>query len=171
MKRPICLLVLAACAAPPCPEPPAAPIDWSDPTASTAWLRSLDGRASVTWEDGTRAAATLVDPELGKQPWPVLIDRLVGLGIVPPDWHLSPGEPLTKGMLSVLLMELLPVRPGLVSAVMPQTPRYAFRECQVAGLVVGSFHDEAVSGQDLLSALTKADILRREGSLDSIRRP
>lgn len=187
MKKTLWMLPLAltaACAwleadptpaqdAPPSPPPPpAAAIDWvQDPTAVTTWMRSLQNKPVASYEDGLRAAALLTDAELARQPWTTIKGRLMEKEIVPKEWNFLPASNLTKGQMAYLMVETLDIEGGVVLRVMPNTRRYAFRECQQNGLIVGNFSDEAVSGTDLLATLHKADLYKQEGSINSLRRP
>jgi hypothetical protein len=176
MKKLMCLplVLIAACAiAPEAPTvpPPAPPPPPKQDATATGWLRSLDGKPAATFEDGLRAAAMLVDRELVTQPWTTLKGRLMGRGLVPEDWNYLPASMLSKGQMAYFLVEALELHGGVMLNILSNTRRYAFRECQHRGFIVGDFDDEVLSGNDLLAVLFKADLYQREGTLDSIRRP
>jgi hypothetical protein len=159
-------------APPPPPPPPAAAVDWAqDPTAVTGWMRSLQGKPVVSYQDGLRAVAMLLDPELARQPWTTIKGRLMERDIVPKEWNYKPESNLDKGQLSYFLVKALGIDGGVMLRVLPTTRRYAFRECQHAGLIVGDYMSEAVTGETLLAALFKADLYQDEGTLNSLRRP
>jgi hypothetical protein len=168
-----CLGLTACASGPPAvgEAPAAAAPAQDDPTAGTTWLRSLDGKPAATFEDGLRAAAVLVDPPLVAQPWTTIKGRLMQRGIVPSDWNYLPASTLSKGQLAYFLVEALRLDGGVMLNILSNTRRYAFRECQAQGLIVGSFHEEVVTGNELLSILAKADVYQRERTLDSVRRP
>lgn len=156
---------------PPPPMPPVHTEEQEQPATATGWLRSLSEKDTATFADGLRAVAMLTDEELVTQPWTTLKGRLMERGIVPAEWNYLPASGLTKGHLSYILVEALNIEGGVMLHILPNWRRYAFRECRYVGLVVGNFHEESVSGPDLLGVLGKADIYLREGNLDSIRRP
>lgn len=158
-------------ATPPPPPPPPIEVDWQDPTAETTWMRSLEAKPVATYEDGLRAMALLIDPELAVQPWTTVKGRLMQRAIVPAEWNFLPDSSLNKGQLSYVVTQTLGIDGGIMMNVIGPTRRYAFRECQQKGLVVGNFRQEAVSGKDLLATLYKAEVYQRDGNLDSLRRP
>lgn len=174
------LLALAACgfvetapapATPPPPPPPPIEVDWQDPTAETTWMMSLESKPVATYEDGLRAVALLVDRDLASQPWTTVKGRLMQRSVVPAEWNFLPDSPLTKGQLAYVLTQALAIDGGIMMNVLGPTRRYAFRECQQNGLVVGNYQQEAVSGKDLLASLYKAEVYQTDGNLDSLRRP
>jgi hypothetical protein len=126
-----------------------------------AFLHYLATVPVVTVDEGMRGLLLL----RGEGAKPVTFNErhvaFCRLGVVKASWHLSPGQILDKGTLAYMLREVCGLRRGfnerLAGVVALGERRYALKACMDQGLMSYGLAREAVSGGDMLSALTNAE--------------
>jgi hypothetical protein len=138
--------------------------------SGTAYLRRMYATDRCTFGDGLRAIASFAAGEPVRAKFGRLRSDLVEKEIIAPDFDVEEGAKLTKGVLAYMLVKSLGIQGGLTMRVAGVSRRYALRECIHAGLIERGSTDEFVSGRELLDIIQRAEIYRKDGSLDSIRK-
>ncbi len=133
----------------------------------TAYLRRIFEKDRATYGDACRAVLSLLKDEHTDADFVAVSGDLSGRGIVSADWNLQETSLLTKGTLAYILCQALEIKGGLTMRLFGVSRRYALRECQHKGLIVGGVMDEYVTGRELLDVLTNATVYREQGSADS----
>jgi len=133
----------------------------------TAYLRRIFEKDRASYGDACRALLSLLKDEHTDADFAAVSGDLSGRGIVASDWNLQETSLLTKGTLAYMLCQALEIKGGLTMRLFGINRRYALRECQHKGLIVGGVMDEYVTGRELLDVLTNATVYREQGSADS----
>lgn len=133
----------------------------------TAYLRRIFEKDRASYGDACRALLSLLKDEHTDADFAVVSGDLSGRGIVLSEWNLQENSLLTKGTLAYMLCQALEIKGGLTMRLFGSTRRYALRECQHKGLIVGGVMNEYVTGRELLDVLTNATVYREQGSADS----
>lgn len=133
----------------------------------TAYLRRIFEKDRASYGDACRALLSLLKDEHTDADFAAVSGDLSGRGIVASDWNLQETSLLTKGTLAYMLCQALEIKGGLTMRLFGINRRYALRECQHRGLIVGGVMDEYVTGRELLDVLTNATVHREQGSADS----
>ncbi len=136
----------------------------------TAYIRRIYAGDRASYGDACRAVASLARGGHTDDDFAAIHKDLSDRGIVDAGWGLQEGDKLRKGDLSYMLCRALGIKGGLTIQVIGLTRRYAFRECVYAGLVKGGTPGEYVSGRELIDFMTNAEIYKRNGNLDSVRK-
>ena len=133
----------------------------------TAYLRRIFEKDRASYGDACRAVLSLLKDEHTDADFAAVSGDLSGRGIVASDWNLQETSLLTKGTLAYMLCQALEIKGGLTMRLFGINRRYALRECQHKGLMVGGVMDEYITGRELLDVLTNATVYREQGSADS----
>jgi hypothetical protein len=133
----------------------------------TAYLRRIFEKDRASYGDACRALLSLLKDEHTDADFAAVSGDLSGRGIVSADWNLAEKSLLTKGTLAYMLCQGLEIKGGLTMRLFGVSRRYALRECQHKGLIVGGVMDEYVTGRELLDVITNATVYREQGNADS----
>ncbi|HVR85012.1 MAG TPA: hypothetical protein VMU54_11920 [Planctomycetota bacterium] len=133
----------------------------------TAYLRRIFEKDRASYGDACRALLSLLKDEHTDAGFAAVSGELSGRGIVSADWGLQETSLLTKGTLAYMLAQALEIKGGLTIRLFGMSRRYALRECQHKGLIVGGVTDEFVTGRELLDVLTNATVYKEQGNADS----
>lgn len=162
-------LEIAACAG--APEKPAMPVSEAVRSNSrTAFLRDLYSTNRATYGDAVRMIHALVTGGTSTAPFAELHQELVKRGIAREEWGPSEGEKVSRGRFAYLLVSALQISGGVTMNLFGLSERHALREATYHRLMVGTFSDEYLTGRELIDTLRRAEIFRKEGNLDSIRK-
>jgi len=133
----------------------------------TAYLRRIFEKDRASYGDACRAVLSILKDEHTDADFAAIWGDLSGRGVVSADWKLQETSLLTKGTLAYMLCQALEIKGGLTMRLFGINRRYALRECQHRGLIVGGVVDEFVTGRELLDVITNATIYREQGNADS----
>jgi len=133
----------------------------------TAYLRRIFEKDRASYGDACRAVLSVVKNEHSDADFASISGDLNRSGMARADWGLLEGSLLTKGTLAYMVCQALEIKGGLTMRLFGINRRYALRECQHKGLIVGGLMDEYVTGRELLDVLTNATVYREQGSADS----
>jgi len=154
----VALIVMPSCSAPRRTyQPPQDPSAFND----TAFLHYLATVPTVTVAEGVRAARLLAGPT----PQPATFEDHRGyleeLGALKPGWRLQPDDTLDKGTLAYVLTVICKTPRSLTETGSALTGlgdrRYALKTCIDEGLLPYGLAHDAVTGGELISALSKAE--------------
>ena len=157
------VLAVIACAPLLAQDKPAA----AGKESRTAYLRRIFEKDRASYGDACRGLLSLLKDEHTDADFAGVSGDLSGRGVVSVDWNLQETSPMTKGTLAYMLCQALEIKGGLTMRLFGINRRYALRECQHKGLIVGGVMDEYVTGRELLDVLTNATVYREQGSADS----
>jgi len=163
LRMAIGALAVIACAPLLAQDKPAA----AGKESRTAYLRRIFEKDRASYGDACRAILSLLKDEHTDADFPAISGDLSGRGIIASDWALQETSLLTKGTLAYMLCQALEIKGGLTMRLFGISRRYALRECQHKGLIVGGVMDEFVTGRELLDVLTNATVYKEQGSADS----
>ncbi len=137
----------------------------------TAWLRRVYASDRCTFGDGARGIYNLVHGKHAEQPFAELARDLVTETVIDSAWSPAETDKLTKGQVAYMLCRALKIEGGAILRLTGPSRRYCLRECLHLGLLSQGVTDEYVSGRELIDILQKADVFKKEGSLNSLRNP
>jgi len=163
LRMAIGALAVIACAPLLAQDKPAA----AGKESRTAYLRRIFEKDRASYGDACRAILSLLKDEHTDADFAAISGDLSGRGIIASDWTLQETSLLTKGTLAYMLCQALEIKGGLTMRLFGISRRYALRECQHKGLIVGGVMDEFVTGRELLDVLTNATVYKEQGSADS----
>ncbi|MEK6674236.1 MAG: hypothetical protein AABZ47_01120 [Planctomycetota bacterium] len=134
---------------------------------NTSFLHYLATVPVVTVEEGCRAWMLLLEgsnrPQLSHLERQLELERR---GILNPTWHLKEGDVLNKGTLAFMIRTTCRLSKSpterLASLFRVGERRYALKTCVFEGLISYGTADEPVTGGELLSTLTKMEMLNSE---------
>ena len=154
----VALIVMPGCSAPRRTyQPPQDPSAFND----TAFLHYLATVPTVTVAEGVRAAGLLAGPTQQPATWEDQRSHLERLGALKPDWRLRPDDTLDKGTLAYVLTAICKTPRSLTETASAVTGlgdrRYALKTCIDEGLLPYGLAHDAVTGGELISALSKAE--------------
>ena len=133
----------------------------------TAYLRRIFEKDRASYGDACRALLSILKDEHTDADFAAVSGDLSGRGVVSAEWNLQEMSLLTKGTLAYMLCQALEIKGGLTMRLFGINRRYALRECQHKGLIVGGVMDEYVTGRELLDVITNATVYREQGNADS----
>jgi hypothetical protein len=116
----------------------------------TSFLRKLLKKDQAGFGDGIRAAWILLKGADEEMDFSKRREELIRLGIVPADWTYTEDTPLTKGMVSYLIVKVLDIK------------GYALRECAYLGLIVDGPKSKYVTGGELLGVMARSEKYQKE---------
>jgi len=163
LRMAIGALAVIACAPLLAQDKPAA----AGKESRTAYLRRIFEKDRASYGDACRAILSLLKDEHTDADFAAISGDLSGRGIIASDWTQQETSLLTKGTLAYMLCQALEIKGGLTMRLFGISRRYALRECQHKGLIVGGVMDEFVTGRELLDVLTNATVYKEQGSADS----
>ena len=77
---------------------------------------------------------------------------------------------LERKGLTVIEVKGHGIQGGLTMRIVGVTERYALRETDYLNLLTGKYPQQYVTGRELIDTILRAEIFKKEGSLDSIVR-
>ena len=155
----VALLMFQVCCVAPRREiaPPVDPSTLDD----TAFLHYLATVPTVTVAEGVRAVGLLAGPTPQPATFEDQRSHLERLGAIKPAWRLQPHDTLDKGTLAYMLTAICKTPRSLTEAASAVTRlgdrRYALKTCIDEGLLPYGLAHDAVTGGELISALSKAE--------------
>ena len=116
---------------------------------------------TVTVAEGVRAVGLLVGPTQQPTTFEDQRSHLESIGALKPGWRLQPLDTLDKGTLGYMLTAICKTPRSLTEAASAVTGlgdrRYALKTCIDEGLLPYGVAHDAVTGGELISALSKAE--------------
>jgi hypothetical protein len=128
----------------------------------TSFLRKLLKKDQAGFGDGIRAAWILLKGADEEMDFSKRREELIRLGIVPADWTYTEDTPLTKGMVSYLIVKVLDIKGGVTMRIFGCSERYALRECAYLGLIVDGPKSKYVTGGELLGVMARSEKYQKE---------
>ena len=138
-------------------QPPQDPSTLDD----TAFLHYLATVPTVTVAEGVRAVGLLAGPTQQPATFEDQRSPLERLGALKPGWRLQPHDTLDKGTLAYMFTAICKTPRSLTESASAVTGlgdrRYALKTCIDEGLLPYGLAHDAVTGGELISALSKAE--------------
>lgn len=136
----------------------------------TQFIRRMYSTNRASYGDTVRLVHALATGKPSDAPHAELLKALQEKGIARADWELKEGDKVTKGVLAYLLVKTLGISGGLTMTILGVSQRYALREMDYHQIIIGRYTEEYVTGREILDVMTRAEMFKKEGSLDSIRK-
>jgi len=154
----MCMVAVVGCAAPMRMfEPEQNP----DALSDTAFLHYLPTAPVASVDEGFRAILLLADENLTCSTFEQRRIELIRRGAIGASWDVKPDQVLDKGFLAHMLVALcdMPRSLGgrLFSPIGSCARRYALKTCHREGLMPYGLSYEAVTGGELLGAVSRAE--------------
>lgn len=139
---------------------------WAQPQTSSAFLRDLSSRDSVTRADCMRAAAALVGGQGAPVDEPAVIALLASKRIVRGREARDSGRTGTRGFACLLFARALGEGGGVLRHLMPNSEHYAYRHLDFLDLIPAGGSGRPITGLELVSllGLSRKRLARRNGA-------
>jgi hypothetical protein len=132
---------------------------------SAGYLDRVSSVPTVSENDAARGILLLLEADDAGHTFAQRIETLRQRGVVGASWDMDANRPVTRGRLAYMIYTACDLRGGVINELAGPTRRYCLRELVFLGMMPEGSAAGRVSGMEMVAALTRADVYRREGKL------